>query len=172
MIVKREQELALDVVEPLLQCQEIFFRKVELIQLPLPVRRIKVEASRRTVVLFKNLFVGQALDLYPLQSLVCLPEDVGDARGVVVRGLGHAVMEGLPHYQPAEGVFLKVEESSGALNVGERCRVGPRLKLVQLAAGRPISQVADQFFVVPLAYPEEVDDLAVAVVENLNARWL
>ena len=110
--------------------------------------------------------------MYPLQSLVGLPENFRDTRGVVVWGLGHAVMEGLPHYQPAEGVFLKVEESSGALNVGERCRVGPRLKLVQLAAGRPISQVADQFFVVPLAYPEEVDDLAVAVVENLNARWL
>ena len=99
-----------------------------------------------------------------------LPEDLRNTRRVVVGGLGHAVVEGLPYDQSAERVFLEVEEPSRPLNVGERCGICPRLKLVQFAAGRPIAEVAHKLLIVQLADAEEIDDLEVQIIEHLDIR--
>jgi hypothetical protein len=66
---------------------------------------------------------------------------------------------------------LEIEESPGALDVGQCGRIALHVKLVQLPARDRESQIAHELLVVPLAHTVKVDDVEIKIVQHLNVRW-
>src|SRR5438552_289988 len=87
---------------------------------------------------------------------------------VVVRRMNDRVVVMLFQDQTTKRIFLKVKESAGALDIGQAFRRRCRQGLVESPTHQAITEVPDQFLMVPLNDSEEVYDLATEVIENLH----
>lgn len=71
-----------------------------------------------------------------------------------------------------EGMELQVEESGGALDVGEGFGTGQFLPFEHLSRAERPFELAHKFFEVVLHDAVKRDQVAVDVVENFDRRWL
>lgn len=161
----------MDLAEIHFEILKVALCEIELVQLAVPIWRIQVKECPGPIVAFENFLVWQALDLYPLQSLVGFFKELWKAAYVETRRPDDVIVVRRAADQPRKGVFLQIKESCCTLDVCQRFRV---LRLEQrkpLSAHKAESQIAQQFSMMGLTNPEEISDLAVQVIEHLHGRW-
>lgn len=70
--------------------------------------------------------------------------------------------------ETAEGILLEVEESARALDVREGTGLLGGKKTIPAAADETVIEIANQFLVMVLADPEEIDDFKIQIIENFD----
>lgn len=146
-------------------------RKVDAIAGGLPVRRIHVVERVGTIVAFSAFKPGEVFDVGAGQALPRGREVFLDAQQVDGRGGGRRA-ESLPGDLASEGMVLQVEESGGALDVGESFGAGHLLPFEHLPRTERPFELAHELFEVVLHDAVKRHQVAVDVVQDLHGRWL
>jgi hypothetical protein len=169
-VVQRQHELAFDLSQPFFQLHEIGFAEVEAVKLAAPIRRIQIEKRLGTVVPAQDLFVGQVLDLDIPKSLVSVFDELRKIFRIEVRWPRDAVVVIAVHDKPPEGVLLEVEEPCRTLNISEAIGILLLEVIEPIAARENVFQITQEFLVMRLTDPKEVDDFSEAVIQDLDRR--
>lgn len=146
-------------------------RKIYAVAGGLPVRGIHVVEGVGTVVAFGAFQPGQVFDVRAGQALPSGRKVLLDPQQVNGRAGGGST-ERLPGDLAGEGMVLQVEESGGALNVGEGFGAGHLLPLEHLARAQCPFELAHEFFQMVLHDAVQRDQVAVDVVEDFDRRRL
>lgn len=149
----------------------VFERKIHAVTGSLPVRRIHVVERVSTVVAFGAFKPGEVFDVGTRQTLPRGREVLLDPQQVDSRTSGRGTKR-LPRHLAGKSMVLQVEESSGALDVGEGFRAGHLLPLEHLAGTERPFELAHEFFQVVLHDAVKRHQVAVDVVEDFNRRGL
>ncbi len=137
----------------------------------LPVRRVHVVEGVGTVIALSAFKPGEVFDVGAGQALPGGREVFLDPQQVDGRAGGGGA-EGLPGDLAGEGMVLQVEESRGALDVGEGFGAGHLLPLEHLARTERPFELAHEFFQMVLHDAVQRDQVAVDVVKDFNRRCL
>ena len=152
--------------------------KVHAIACRLPVRRIHVVKGVSTAVTLAAVQPGQVFNVGAGQPLPSCREVLLDPQQVDSRTGGRGTKR-LPRHLAGKGMVLQVEESSGALDVGEGFRAGHLLPLEHLARTKRPFELAHEFFQVALhnAVQSELDaaslnaPLSISVERPLSSQF-
>ena len=171
-VIQRQHKLTLQVTEPVGQFREIVVREIELVQLEAPIRWVQIEQGRWPIKVIEDFRIRHTLDLNPLESPMCIFNELGKSLQVETGSLhDQAMVMSVPH-QSRERVLLEVEETSRALDVGQRLRVFRLKEREPLAAHEDELEIPEEFLVVQLADPEEVHEFTVKIIQDLDRRRL
>ncbi len=146
-------------------------RKIYTIPSRLPVRRVHVMEGVRPVVTLGALKPRQVLDVGARQTLPGRRKVLFDPQQVDGR-TGRRGTERLPTDLASEGVMLQIEETGGALDIGEGFGACHLLPLKHLARAECPFELADEFFKVVLDDAIQRHQIAVDVVQDLNGGGL
>ena len=171
MVVDADHHLAFAASHKISHALIVFKREVHAVASGLPVRWIHVVEGVRPVVALGAFQPRQVLDVGAGQSLPGGREVFLDAQQVDGRAGGGGT-ERLAGDLTGEGMVLQVEESRGALDVGEGFGAGHLLPLEHLARTQRPFELAHEFFKVVLHNAVQRDQVAVDVVEDFNRRGL
>jgi hypothetical protein len=160
-VVERQDKLAAYVSQPFLKLDEVILLEIEAVQLPAPVRRVEIEEGVRTVITLEDFLIRKGFDLDLMQPLVRVFNELREAPRIEVRRSGDAIVIVAVHDEPAERIFLEVEEPRRPLNVREALRVLFVEELEPTPANENVIQVTQKLFVVGLADTEKVHNVAV-----------
>jgi len=163
-VIQRQNKLASNLPKVRFQFHKIRLGEVEAVTLPIPVRRIEIKESLRTVVARKNLLIRQAFDLHSLQTPMRFFNELWKALQVEPRRFAHViVVRRIPH-EACKTILLQIEESCGPLDVGQRFGLGRSREIEPLAANQAEPKTSKQLLVVPLTDTEKIDHLSVQIV--------
>src|SRR6266404_3159413 len=76
IVVDRQQELALDLLQQVGHLPELLITEIESVQLLSPVRRIKIKQGRRPIISAQDVLVRQILNLDVGESLMRFGDNV------------------------------------------------------------------------------------------------
>ena len=142
-IIYGQNELATKFAETLGEHFEVLIREIEPIEIFAPIRRIKVEERLGPVVPLEHLFIRQRFYLDPRQAKMCVGDDFLNARRIEVGRPGDRVTVGASPNQTGKCIFLKIEESCRALDIGQRRRILGFEQREQLPARQRELQIAN-----------------------------
>lgn len=125
----------------------------------------------RTVVALSALQPRKVLNVGAGQSLPSCRKVLLDPQQVDGRPRGRST-ERLSGHLASEGMMLQIEESRGALNVGEGFRASHLLPLKHLAGAERPFELAHKLFQVVLHHAVERHQVAIDIVEDFNRRGL
>ncbi|CAI8789163.1 hypothetical protein EMIT0P171_190078 [Pseudomonas sp. IT-P171] len=171
MVVDADHDLAFAATHEVGHPLVVLERKVHAVPGGLPVRRVHIVESVSAVITLRafkpreifNVGAGQAL---PGGREVLLDPQQVDGRS------SRRSTERLPGDLAGESMVLQVEESGGALNVGEGFGAGHFLPFEHLARAERPFELAHELFEVVLHDAVKRDQVAVDVVEDFDRRWL
>lgn len=145
--------------------------KIHTIACCLPVRWIHVMKGVGTVITFGAIQPRQVFNIGAGQTLPSGREIFLDPQQVDRRA-GSRGTKRLPRHLAGKGMVLQVEETRGALYVGEGFRAGHLLPLEHLPRTERPFELADEFFQMVLHDAVQRHQVAVDVVEDFNRRGL
>ena len=167
-VVQRKHELAAQLLETFFEILEIRFAEIEPVEIPSPVRRIKVEEGRRPVKSGEDGFVRQTFDLDAGESPMSVLDEVPKMCWIETsRRLNGVGIAGVPD-QSGLRVLLEVEEPRGALDVRERGRSLRFKERKPFPAYEDELQVPQELLIVQLADAEEIHDVGIEIVQHFR----
>ena len=171
-VIQRKNKLGLQSSQARRHGLEVSRREIVPIELQSEIRRVEVEKSLRPVKANEQLFVREILNLHPCKSHVRLFDDLRKAIWIQSGWLRNVTFIVQAADQSRIAVFQQIQVARCALDVGERFRIGRLEKLMPFPTHEHKAEIAEQFFVMLLAYPEEIHHLAVEIVQDLYLRRL
>ena len=172
-VVEREDEAALEAAKDAGHPGKVLAREdaVAVVSFMPPVGRVDVEQGEGAVVAADEGGPVQALDMDTLEPGVGAAHQLTHPHagepGRVMRGRRVLARRRRGRRLAAEGQPLDVDETGGALNIGQRLRRHLEQAAKLAARGNHPVELAREFVGVLAGNPEQVDDVAVDVVENL-----
>src|ERR1051326_2230836 len=97
--------------------------------------------------------------------------ELGKALEVKTRWLDNVTMIDGIAYQAREGILEQIQVPPGALDIREHRGIGRFHAVKPFAAHEHEAEVAEQLFIMLLAYAVKVYELPIQVVQNFNATW-
>ena len=171
MVVDADHHLAFAAAHEVCHSFVILERKVHSIAGGLPVRWIHVVEGVGPVVAFSAFKPGKVFDVGAGQALPSGREVFLDPQQVDGRGSRRRA-ERLTGDLAGKGMVLQVEESGGALDVGEGFGAGHLLPFEHLPRAERPFELAHELFEVVLHDAVKRDQVAVDVVQDFDRRWL
>lgn len=171
MVVDADHHPALAAPHEVSHALVLLVREIQAVAGGLPVRRVHVEERVRSIVALGAGEPGQVLDVGPGETLPGGGQVLLDAQQVDGRPSGGGA-ERLPCDLATKGVLLRIEEPSGALDVGQGFRARHLLPLEDLPGTERPFELADELLQVVLHNAVQGDQVTVEIVQHLHRSGL